>query len=231
VKQGEMGNLVLAQPLAPSYLGGLWNNMAGYRSAYTSRFEKMGGWFDTGDAAVMDPDGYISILARADDIIQVAGHRMGTGLLEQVLASHPQITEACVVGAPDKMKGNVPFALAVARAGAPTDTAALLKDLNEHLRTEVGPISRESGITPLHVWPLTPVRRRAWRHRSHERAAEDAQRQDTAQDGAQDRRAGGRGPAQHRGVAAERAAADDRRCVGRAQGVSRPSQCCSVLAC
>jgi len=141
VGANEMGNLVLAPPLAPTALGGLWDNADGFHSAYWSRFAKSGGWFDTGDAAVRDDQGYITIAARNDDIIQVAGHRMGTGLLEQTVTNHPDVIECCVVGAPDKMKGQIPLALVVTR-GKNQDGAAMFKSINQHLRDEVGPISQ-----------------------------------------------------------------------------------------
>lgn len=93
VPQGTMGNLVLARPLAPSALGGLWNNAKGFQSSYFDRFKGKGEWFDTGDAAVLDDQGYVTILARSDDIINVAGHRLGTGLIEQVVTGHKDVVE------------------------------------------------------------------------------------------------------------------------------------------
>jgi propionyl-CoA synthetase len=155
VKQGDMGNLVMRKPLAPSALGGLWNNKEGFQKSYWDRYRGKGDWFDTGDAAVMDMDGYISILARSDDIIQVAGHRLGTGLIEQVVTGHEDVVECCVVGAPDKMKGSTPFALVVARQGAPKDTGAMLQSINKHVREEVGPIAQLSGIVRTDKLPKT----------------------------------------------------------------------------
>lgn len=93
VPQGSMGNLVLSRPLAPSALGGLWNNAKGFQSSYFDRYKGKGEWFDTGDAAVMDEQGYVTILARSDDIINVAGHRLGTGLIEQVVTGHKDVVE------------------------------------------------------------------------------------------------------------------------------------------
>lgn len=155
VKQGEMGNLVLRKPLAPSALGGLWNNESGFQKSYWDRFKGKGDWFDTGDAAVMDAMGYITILARADDVIQVAGHRLGTGLIEQVVTGHKDVVECCVVGAPDKMKGATPFALVVARTGAPTETVEMLKSINQHIRSEVGAIAQLSALVLTAKLPKT----------------------------------------------------------------------------
>lgn len=160
VPQGEMGNLVLRKPLAPSALGGLWDNAEGYHKSYWERFEGKGDWFDTGDAARMDAEGYITILARGDDIIQVAGHRLGTGLIEQVVTGHEDVVECCVVGAPDKMKGHTPFALVVARAGAEEATSSeatgkMLQSINMHIRREVGPIAQLSGLVVTAKLPKT----------------------------------------------------------------------------
>lgn len=162
VRQGDMGNLVLRPPLAPSALGGLWNNPEGFHKSYWERFEGKGDWFDTGDTAQMDKDGYITILARGDDIIQVAGHRLGTGLIEQVVTGHDEVIECCVVGVPDKMKGHTPFALVVARAaaeGQPSEDGkralAMLDSINQHVRKEVGPIAQLSGLVLTYKLPKT----------------------------------------------------------------------------
>lgn len=161
VQKGQMGNLVLAKPLGPSALGGLWNNSKGFYTSYWQRFDKKGDWFDTGDAAQMDKDGYITILARADDIINVAGHRLGTGLIEQVVTGHKDVVECCVVGAPDQMKGHTPFALVVAKAGLIENNdqqqwkKEMLKSINSHIRTEIGPIAQLSGLVITAKLPKT----------------------------------------------------------------------------
>jgi len=82
VAPGELGNIVLAQPLAPSALATLWQNEEKFHEAYFERFQKHG-WFDTGDAGMIDQDGYVHVLSRADDVMNVAGHRLSTSLLEQ----------------------------------------------------------------------------------------------------------------------------------------------------
>ncbi|SCV67911.1 BQ2448_5522 [Microbotryum intermedium] len=144
--RGEMGNIVLGQPLPPSALGTVWKNEARFQEAYFDRFRGKGDYFDTGDAGVIDAQGFVSVLSRADDLINVAGHRLGTSLLEQgtsaafsrvffedthirlntnsnslpqkVVSSHPSIAESCVVGLPDSVKGHVPFALVTLSASA-----------------------------------------------------------------------------------------------------------------
>lgn len=166
--RGQMGNLVLAPPLAPSFLGGLWRNPDRFFSSYFSTFANNGGWFETGDQGVIDPDGYVSILARSDDIINVSAHRLGTGLIEQVVTGHPDVIECAVVGAPDKLKGQSPFAIVVAhqRVAAATggeshnsvqsDSAkAMLKSINDHVRKEMGPIAQLSGLIEAQKLPKT----------------------------------------------------------------------------
>ncbi|EPQ28794.1 uncharacterized protein PFL1_03597 [Pseudozyma flocculosa PF-1] len=166
--RGKMGNLVLRTPLAPSFLGGLWMNPERFRKSYFERFEGKGDWFETGDQGVIDPDGYVSILSRSDDLINVSAHRLGTGLIEQVVTSHPDVVECAVVGAPDKMKGQSPFAIVVAhsRVAAATggkpqtsihhDSAkAMLKSINDHIRKEMGPIAQLSGLVEAQKLPKT----------------------------------------------------------------------------
>ncbi|GAC95531.1 hypothetical protein PHSY_003107 [Pseudozyma hubeiensis SY62] len=168
VSRGEMGNLVLAPPLAPSFLGGLWRNPDRFFESYFSTFASKGGWFETGDQGVIDPDGYVSILARSDDIINVSAHRLGTGLIEQVVTSHPDVIECAVVGAPDKLKGQSPFAIVVAHSriaaatgdeshnSAQSDSAKqMLKSINDHVRKEMGPIAQLSGLIEAQKLPKT----------------------------------------------------------------------------
>lgn len=167
--KGKMGNLVLAPPLAPSFLGGLWRNPERFQSSYFNTFGEKGGWFETGDQGVIDQDGYVSILARSDDIINVSAHRLGTGLIEQVVTSHPDVIECAVVGAPDKLKGQSPFAIVVAHSRVASASAgdkapnslqndsakAMLKSINEHVRKEMGPIAQLSGLIEATKLPKT----------------------------------------------------------------------------
>ncbi len=165
---GKMGNLVLATPLGPSFLGGLWRNPERFHKSYFATFADKGGWFETGDQGVIDPDGYVSILARSDDIINVSAHRLGTGLIEQVVTSHPDVIECAVVGAPDKLKGQSPFAIVVAHARVaaasgdqPHNSAQsksakqMLKNINDHVRKEMGPIAQLSGLIEAQKLPKT----------------------------------------------------------------------------
>lgn len=139
VKQGEMGNIVLGIPLAPTGLNTLWNDEERFYKGYLKRFD--GKWIDTGDAGLVDADGFVHIMSRSDDIINVAAHRLSTGAIEQAIASHPDITEVAVVSIPDQLKGHVPFAF-IAIASPPQD---LLQDLNARIRKSIGPIATLGG--------------------------------------------------------------------------------------
>ncbi|CAO1618722.1 unnamed protein product [Parajaminaea phylloscopi] len=157
VSEGVMGNLVLARPLAPSALGGLWNNEEGFQRAYWDRFRGKGDWYDTGDSAFVE-QGYVTICARSDDLINVAAHRLATGLIEQAVTAHPSVVECCVVGAPDAQKGQAPFAVVVSSAkgdNGDAQAAEMLKSINEHVRAEVGPIAQLAGLVITAKLPKT----------------------------------------------------------------------------
>ncbi|PSK46240.1 Acetyl-coenzyme A synthetase [Elsinoe australis] len=145
VKQGEIGNIVLGIPLAPTGLTTLWNDEERFYKSYMKRFD--GKWIDTGDAGIIDEDGYVHIMARTDDIINVAAHRLSTGSIEQAIGSHPSITEVAVVPIPDHMKGHMPFAFVA--SSSPVDSLSppgLLKDVNQRIRQQIGGIAVLGGI-------------------------------------------------------------------------------------
>lgn len=143
--RGDMGNIVLGIPLAPTGLTTLWKDDERFYKGYLRRFD--GKWIDTGDAGMIDEDGYVHIMARSDDIINVAAHRLSTGAIEQAISSHPRITEACVVSIPDSLKGHLPFAFAA--SSSPTESLSpptLLGELNQAIRQQIGPIATLGGI-------------------------------------------------------------------------------------
>lgn len=111
VSQGSMGNIVLGIPLAPTGLTTLWKDEERFYKGYLKRFN--GEWIDTGDAGMIDEDGYVHVMSRSDDIINVAAHRLSTGTIEQAISSHTAITEAAVVSIPDALKGHSPFAVCI----------------------------------------------------------------------------------------------------------------------
>ena len=145
VPQGEMGNIVLGIPLAPTGLTTLWKDEERFYKGYLKRFD--GQWIDTGDAGMLDQDGYVSIMSRSDDIINVAAHRLSTGSIEQAISAHPNITEACVVPIPDQLKGHMPFAFAAtSKPASSISPPELLKEFNDRIRHEIGPIATLGGV-------------------------------------------------------------------------------------
>ncbi|BFZ58393.1 hypothetical protein PYCC9005_005455 [Savitreella phatthalungensis] len=144
------GNVVLKTPLPPSMLSELWRDTANrFEASYMRRFN--GRWFDTGDAGKIDQDGYVHILSRSDDIINVAAHRLSTGAFEAVISTIPGVTECCVVGMPDDLKGHVPIAFIV--SSKPPSFA----DVNKVVREEIGNIASLAGVINLTA-PLPKTR-------------------------------------------------------------------------
>ncbi|KAJ4312816.1 hypothetical protein N0V94_007240 [Neodidymelliopsis sp. IMI 364377] len=148
VKRGEMGNIVMAIPLAPTAFTTLWEDEERFYKGYMKRFD--GKWIDTGDAGMIDEDGYISIMARADDVINVAAHRFSTGAIEQAITTHPSIAEAAVVGIPDALKGHLPFAFVTLATHPHPDSAVsddkLLSEVQKLVREQIGAIASLGGI-------------------------------------------------------------------------------------
>ena len=140
VKDGEMGNIVLSIPFGPAGFTTLWKDEERFWKSYLRRFN--GEWIDTGDAGMKDEDGYVHVMSRSDDVINVAAHRLSTGAMEQAIGSNPQVTEVAVVPMPDQMKGQLPFAFLTLEN--PPD--GLLKDLNKRIRDHIGPIASLGGF-------------------------------------------------------------------------------------
>ena len=146
--QGSMGNIVLALPLAPTAFTTLFKDPERFHRGYLKRFNAR--WVDTGDAGMIDEDGYIHVMARSDDVINVAAHRFSTGAIEQAIANHPDIAECCVVGIPDALKGHLPFAfitLSVAdHPASAVPDANLMRDVQTQIREQIGPIAALGGM-------------------------------------------------------------------------------------
>jgi len=134
---GETGNIVIRLPLPPGCLPTLWNNDDGYVQAYMSRYP---GYYLTADAGYKDADGYLWVMGRTDDIINVAGHRLSTGAMEEVLASHPDVAECAVVGVADEIKGEIPLGLIVLKAGV-RRADATPDELVRLVRERIGPVA------------------------------------------------------------------------------------------
>ena len=138
VAENQIGNIVVKLPLPPGCLPTLWNNDSGYQESYLDTYP---GHYVTADAGYKDEDGYLWIMGRTDDIINVAGHRLSTGGMEEVLASHPNVAECAVVGVADELKGEIPLGFAVLKTGeAPADDL-VVQDLIQMVREEIGPFA------------------------------------------------------------------------------------------
>ncbi len=138
VPRGTAGNLAVRLPMPPGAAPTLWRNEEGYRTAYLADYP---GWYRTGDAGVIDADGDIWVMGRTDDIINVAGHRLSTGAMEEVLAAHPAVAECAVVGAYDALKGQAPLGLVVLKAGVNADEATIARELVALVRERIGPVA------------------------------------------------------------------------------------------
>ena len=148
VGQGKMGNIVLTIPLAPTGFTTLFNDEVRFYKGYLKRFD--GKWIDTGDAGMIDNDGYVYVMSRSDDIINVAAHRFSTGSIEQAISSHPKIAECCVVGIPDALKGHLPFAFVTLSTVEHPDSAVpdekLCEEVQSLIREQIGAIAALGGM-------------------------------------------------------------------------------------
>jgi propionyl-CoA synthetase len=138
VAAGDVGAIACKLPLPPGTLPGLWNAEERFRSSYLETFP---GYYETGDAGFIDADGYIHVMSRTDDVINVAGHRLSTGAIEEVLASHEDVAECAVIGAADQMKGQLPLGLLVLKAGVERDEAEIVAEVVQMVRDQVGPVA------------------------------------------------------------------------------------------
>ncbi|MBL0768809.1 AMP-binding protein [Sphingopyxis sp. DHUNG17] len=144
------GRLAIKAPLPPGCFSTLWNNEAGYARS----FESFPGFYETGDAGHIDGDGFLHIMGRTDDIINVAGHRLSTGQIEEIIAGHPAIAECAVVGADDRIKGMVPCAFAVVKSGAPRNDE-LASEIIARVRGKLGPVAALKRVCIVDVLPKT----------------------------------------------------------------------------
>src|SRR6516165_3117314 len=133
---GQQGAIAITLPLPPGSLPTLWNDDHRYVEEYLSRYD---GYYLTGDGGYRDEDGYVYVMGRTDDVINVAGHRLSTGEIEAVLAAHPAVAECAVIGVPDSLKGQLARGLVVLKAGADIDKDTLRAELVDAVRREIGP--------------------------------------------------------------------------------------------
>jgi propionyl-CoA synthetase len=135
---GQIGSIAIKLPMPPSCLPTLWNNDAGFEKSYLTKHP---GYYLTGDAGYRDEDGYLYIMSRVDDIINVAGHRLSTGAMEEVLSGHPDIAECAVVGVADDIKGEVPVGFVVTKAGVSRAEGEIVRELIDRIRQQIGPVA------------------------------------------------------------------------------------------
>ncbi len=147
VPPGQIGSLAVKLPLPPACLPTLWQADDRFRESYLDAFL---GHYNTGDAGMIDAEGYVWVMARTDDIINVAGHRLSTGAMEEVLASHPDVAECAVVGVKDSLKGQVPLGLVVLKAGTAKPEAEITRELVAMVRERIGPVAafKDAMVVP-----------------------------------------------------------------------------------
>ncbi len=137
-KANEMGDIVVKLPLPPGTFPTLWNADERYKKTYMSNYE---GYYQTYDAGHIDEDGYVWIMSRTDDIINVAGHRLSTGAIEEVLSEHKSVAECAVLGIADKLKGQLPIGLLALKAGVKLSNEEIIKECIQMVRNKVGPVA------------------------------------------------------------------------------------------
>ncbi len=138
VAAGELGAIAIKLPLPPGTLPTLWNAEDRFKKSYLNTFE---GYYETGDAGMMDEDGYLYIMARTDDVINVAGHRLSTGAMEEVLAGHPDVAECAVVGVSDALKGQSPVGLVCLSNGVNRPHDEIASECAQRVRDQIGPVA------------------------------------------------------------------------------------------
>jgi len=149
---GSVGALVIKTPLPPGTFVGLWNDPARFQSSYFSRYP---GFYETGDAGYIDENGYVFVMARTDDIINVAGHRLSTGAIEEVIASHPDIAECAVIGTPCELKGEVPLALLVLNSQTGETPENIQKASVQMVREQLGAVYSYKTSVVVNALPKT----------------------------------------------------------------------------
>jgi len=152
VKPGDIGRIMIKLPMPPGCLPTLWNNDERFVQSYLSI---QPGYYLTGDAGYKDEDGYVYVMSRIDDIINVAGHRLSTGAMEGVLSSHPDVAECAVIGAADQLKGELPLGLVVLKSGVDRDPAVIRKELVNKVRDDIGPVAAFKTVVIVSRLPKT----------------------------------------------------------------------------
>ncbi|MCW8825248.1 MAG: AMP-binding protein, partial [Gammaproteobacteria bacterium] len=152
VADGDIGGIMIKLPMPPGCLTTLWNDDERYIKSYLSAHP---GYYLTGDAGYKDEDGYVWVMSRIDDIINVAGHRLSTGAIEEVIASHPDVAECAVIGAADSLKGELPVGMMVMNSGVERDSDEIGKEVVALVREKIGPICSFKKVVTVSRLPKT----------------------------------------------------------------------------
>ncbi len=150
--RGELGNVVVKLPLPPGAFTSLWNAEERFREAYLNEFP---GYYQTADAGIMDEDDYLFIMARTDDIINVAGHRLSTGGMEEVIAEHRDVAECAVIGIADKLKGQLPAGFVILNNGVNRPIEEIQSEVVKMVREKIGPVAAFKIVVPVKRLPKT----------------------------------------------------------------------------
>lgn len=152
VENGTLGNIVVKLPLPPCSLPTLWNAEDRFKEAYLNEFP---GYYKTADAGYIDEDNYLFIMARTDDIINVAGHRLSTGGMEEAIAGHPDVAECAVIGVADKLKGQTPVGFIILNFGVKKDAAEIEAEVIKLVREKIGPVAAFKNAVTVERLPKT----------------------------------------------------------------------------
>ncbi len=152
VERGKMGALVIKLPLPPGNFVNLWNAPERFVSSYFTHYP---GYYETGDAGYIDENGYVFVMARTDDVINVAGHRLSTGAIEEVLAEHENVAECAVIGVADPMKGQLPLGILVLSDGVTRPAETIVRDEIASVREKIGPVAAFKLCTVVNRLPKT----------------------------------------------------------------------------
>jgi propionyl-CoA synthetase len=152
VSPGDIGRIMIKLPLPPGCLPTLWGNDERFVQSYLSA---QPGFYLSGDAGYLDEDGYLFVMSRIDDIINVAGHRLSTGGMEAVLAGHPDVAECAVIGVADQLKGELPLGMVVLKAGVDRSASDLGAELVKLVREQIGPVAAFKTVLVVERLPKT----------------------------------------------------------------------------
>ena len=152
VAPGTIGAICAKLPMPPGCSPTLWQAEDRFRQAYLTNFP---GYYESGDAGYIDDKGYVFVMARTDDIINVAGHRLSTGAMEEVLASHPDVAECAVIGVADKLKGQLPVGFLVLNAGVDKPEPEIVEEVVKLVRGQIGPVAAFKVATVVKRLPKT----------------------------------------------------------------------------